>query len=208
MSMAPRPGARAGRRSWPAAVGSARRHPTRTRSAPNGPTWSGPGRRAAARQRLPRRRPIRHRLIGRRLPPASRHDRRGASPRLSPAQGGIVELSLTEAGHHPFVNRTVPGYDSEIPRLAISHGSSRGSYRCRDHASQPIPQGRRTSAPDARQRPTFPHKALGRLHRQRRAGNIWFPFLTAPVRPNGNAIVRQTRVSAKEAFNLGRSAFV
>src|SRR5664279_1657088 len=36
MSMAPRPGARAGRRSWPAAVGSARRHPTRTRSAPNG----------------------------------------------------------------------------------------------------------------------------------------------------------------------------
>ena len=37
-------------------------------------------------------------------------------PRLSKAQGGIVELSLPEAGHHPFVNRTVPGDDSEIPR--------------------------------------------------------------------------------------------
>jgi len=86
MSMAPRPGARAGRRSWPAAVGV---------SAP--PSDS---------DKISAERPDLVVFNGY----ANQY------PRLSKAQGGIVELSLPEAGHHPFVNRTVPGDDSEIPR--------------------------------------------------------------------------------------------
>ena len=139
MSMAPRPGARAGRRSWPAAVGV---------SAPP----SDSDKISAERH-------------------GSGFHVVGGQFDTVWQEGAYLLHPGTTGGRKPSAEPST-GDDSEITRQAISYGSSRGSYRCRTMPLNQFLKEGETSAPDARQRPTFPHKALGRLHRQRRARNI------------------------------------